>query len=122
VLRMRGRRPRGARLPFGPQDVILHDGEVVFVEARDNPVFYTAGLLPAGEFLLPRDHDLDVIEAVARVHGPLVNGGFSTNNLSGALIARGPGGPSPSLLTGGRRTPRGGGVAVRGRLNTAPHD
>ena len=68
---------------------------------------------------MPRDHDLDVVEAVAQVHGPLVNGAFATNNLSGTLIASGLGGPSPSLLSVLRRTPGGGRVVIRVDLNRA---
>src|SRR5205085_2407466 len=42
------RQPPDAPLPFGPQDVVLHTGDVVFLEARDEQVFFTAGLLPPG--------------------------------------------------------------------------
>ena len=71
---------------------------VVFIEARDNDVFYTGGLLPAAENVLPRDYDLDVIEAITRIRGPLVNGAFNVSNLSGAILAPDIGNPSPRLL------------------------
>jgi protein involved in polysaccharide export with SLBB domain len=108
--------------PFGPQDVILQSGDVVFLEARDADVFYTGGLLPPGEFILPRDVDLDVVGAIVRVKGPLVNGAFGTNTLAGNLINPGIGNPSPSLLTVLRRTPGGGQVAIRVNLNRALRD
>ena len=66
----------GQPLPFRPQDVLLEDGDVVFLEARDTQLFYTGGLLPATEQVLPRDYDLDVVTAVMKVQGSLVNGGF----------------------------------------------
>ena len=116
------RRCPGEELPFGPNDVILRNGDVVFVEARDQDLFYTAGLLPSGEHVLPRDYDLDVVKAIARVQGPLINGGFATNNLAGNLIQPGLGGPSPSLLTVLRRAPDGGQVPIRVDLDRAMHD
>jgi protein involved in polysaccharide export with SLBB domain len=112
----------GQRLPFGPQDIVLRNGDVVFVEARDFDVFYTAGLLPSGEHQLPRDYDLDVIKAITRVQGPLVNGAFSTNSLAGNLIQPGLGGPSPSLLTVLRKTPDGGQVPISVDLDRALRD
>src|SRR5262245_28383003 len=85
---------------FRPEDVILKDGDIVFIESRDTELFYTAGLLPVGEFVLPRDYDLDVIEAIAKVRGPLLNGGFNQQNqFASSLVAQGLGFPSPSLLT-----------------------
>ncbi|MCO8121626.1 polysaccharide biosynthesis/export family protein [Stieleria sp. TO1_6] len=66
-----------------PRDsTILHDGDVVFVPRR-NEYFVTGGLLPGARIALPRDEDIDVIEAIAMATGspggPL--------GLSGAAIA-----------------------------------
>jgi hypothetical protein len=105
-----------------PQDIVLQTGDVVFVEARPVARFYTAGLLPPGEHVLPRDYDLDVIEAIARVRGPLVNGAFSQSNLAGLIIPRGIGNPNPSLLSVVRRTPGGGQINIRVNLNLALRD
>jgi protein involved in polysaccharide export with SLBB domain len=107
---------------FGPEDVILHDGDAVLIEARELEFFYTAGLLPPGEHVMPRDFDLNIIQAVTRVRGPLVNGAFSQSNLSGFIIPRGIGNPSPSLLTVLRPMPGGGQVAIRVDLNRALRD
>jgi hypothetical protein len=104
---------------FRPGDVILRTGDVVFLEARERGVYFTGGLMPSGEFPLPRDHDLDVVEAVCRARGPLVNGAFSINNLAGNLIAPGIGGPSPSLLSVLRRLPNGGREVICIDLNRA---
>ncbi len=108
--------------PFRAEDVILHEGDIVFIEARETEVFYTGGLLPPRQFALPRDYDLDVVEAIAYVSGPLVNGGQSVNNLSGNLIQPGIGFPSPSLVTVLRRTPGGGQIPIRIDLNKALRD
>ncbi len=106
-------------LPFKPEDVILHTGDVVLIEAREKDLYYTGGLLPSGEFPLPRDHDLTVIEAITQIGGPLVNGGINSNNLSGALVAPGIGAPSPRLLTIVRKTPDGGQVPICVDINRA---
>ncbi len=65
-------------VPFRPQDVILHDGDVVFIP-RLNEYFVTGGLLPGARIPLPRDEDIDVLEAIAMstgsVAGPLGQSG-----------------------------------------------
>ncbi len=111
--------PAGEPLPFKPEDAILHEGDVVLLEARVEDLFYTAGLLPAGERVLPRDYDLDVVEAVAQVSGTLVNGAFGGNNFNGLLIQKGIGNPNPSSLTVIRQTPNGGQIPISVDLNRA---
>jgi len=113
------RLPAGAPMPFGANDVILRNGDVLFLEARDEQVFYTAGLLPPGKHLLPRDQDLDVLEAITMVRGPLYNGAFGGSNLAGNLIQPGLGAPSPSLLIVVRRVPGRGQVAIAVDLRAA---
>jgi Polysaccharide biosynthesis/export protein len=110
------------RLPISLDDIILHNGDVVFLEARENQWYYTGGLLPAGKHILPRDHDLDVVEAVAEVRGPLFNGDFGVNNLSGDLVKPGIGNPSSSFLAVIRRTPCGGQIPIRVDLRRAMRD
>jgi protein involved in polysaccharide export with SLBB domain len=112
VVRIPLRQLPGVPSCFGPEDVVLQTGDVVFLEARDEDLFYTGGLLPPGVFVLPRDQDVDVIEAISRVRGPLFNGAFGGSNLAGNLIAPGIGSPSPSLLVVLRRTPGGGHVPI----------
>jgi hypothetical protein len=102
-----------------PEDVVLGEGDVVYLAARDQEVFFTAGLLPPGVHVIPRDRDLDVVEAVSLVRGPLVNGAFAVSNLSGTLIQPGIGNPSPGLLTVVRRTPGGGLLPIVVDLNLA---
>ncbi len=97
---------------ISPQDIILRAGDIVFLPARDEEVFFTGGLLPTGIHNLPRDRDLDALEAVSFVRGPLINGAFGGSNLSGALIQSGIGNPSPGLLTVIRKTKDGGQVSI----------
>lgn len=115
----------GTPLPFQPEDVVLQTGDVIFIETRDQEVFYTAGLLPANELIIPRDYDLDVVEAVSMAHGPQQTGGLF---IGGQVVTTvqplngGIGGPSPSLLIVMRRTPDGRQVPIRVDLNRALRD
>jgi len=65
-------------------DITLEDGDVVFIKGRQRDVFYTGGLLDGGRFPLPRDYDIDVLEAMAMAGGSVSasagsggNGSFS---------------------------------------------
>jgi len=104
---------KGMPLAVNPQDVTLFDGDVVFIPAREERLFYTGGLLPAGQHLLPRDQDLDVLEAVARVRGALFNGNYITPLFNGSVVLPGIGQPSATLLTILRKLPGGGHIPIR---------
>jgi protein involved in polysaccharide export with SLBB domain len=108
--------------PIRPEDVLLQNGDIIYIRERLPEFFYSAGLLPAGQHQLPRDYDLDVIEAVTLIGGPVLSGGISTLNIAGTLTLPGLGLPSPSLLTVLRRTPDGGQVPIRVDLNRALRD
>lgn len=56
---------------FDNRKSVLSDGDVVVVEARPTEVYYTSGLLRGGEYPLPRDKRLTVLEAVALAGGPI---------------------------------------------------
>jgi hypothetical protein len=122
VVRIPLRVPPGQVPCVRPEDILLGAGDVVFVEARDEEIFYTAGLLPPAAHVLPRDRDLDVLEAIALTRGPLVNGLFGVSNLSGDQIRAGLGNPSATLLTVVRRTPGGGQVPIIVDLEVALHN
>jgi protein involved in polysaccharide export with SLBB domain len=122
VVRIPLRLQHGQPAPVRPEDVVLQTGDVVFLEARDCEIFYTGGLLPPGSHIIPRDIDLDVVEAIARVGGPLINGAFGGSNLSGALINPGIGNPSPTHLVVVRKTPGGGQVPILVDLRKALRD
>jgi hypothetical protein len=112
----------GEQIPFTLQDVILQDGDLVFIEARDTEVFYTGGILVPRQYFLPRDYDLRVSEAISLAGGPLVNGLFSTNNLAGNVAASGLGSPNPSRVTVLRRTKLNGRIPIIVNLNKALND
>jgi protein involved in polysaccharide export with SLBB domain len=116
-------RARPGELPtIRPEDVVLQTGDIVFIEARTGEFFYTDGILPPGEHVVPRDYDLHVVDAVARVGGPLVGSGINPNNISGTVVNGGFGFPSPSLLTVVRHMPGGGQIPIRVDLNRALRD
>ncbi len=105
-----------------PRDVVLNNGDIVIVKSRTPEFYYTGGLMPANEVPMPSDYDLSVVEAVLKGQGPLLNGGLSASNLSGAVIQAGVGNPNPSLVSVLRRTPNGGQVNIRVDLNEAVRD
>ncbi|MFL5328016.1 MAG: sugar ABC transporter substrate-binding protein [Gemmataceae bacterium] len=112
----------GEPIPFKPRDIILQNGDIVFIQSRDTEVFYTGGLITPGEYPIPRNYDLDVLTAVALTHGPLANGGLNYNNLSGNIVTQGLGSPSPSQLTVLRRAPGKRQITIRVDLNRAMQD
>jgi hypothetical protein len=114
-LRVRPGEPFNVR----PQDVVLQSGDIVQVRARIGDVFYTGGLLPSRTFPLPTDRDLDILEALALVGGPLINGGINANNLSGQLVQTGLGFPSPSQVTIIRKLPGGATLPILVNINRA---
>jgi protein involved in polysaccharide export with SLBB domain len=121
VVRIPLRGQPGEFPPLKPEDVILKTGDIVFIEARNSDVFYTGGLLPSGEFVLPRDADLDVVEALARAHGPLLNF-INGANLSGTTVGGGLGQPFPALVAVVRRAPNGDLVTIKVDLQRAMND
>lgn len=108
------------RLPVGmvpsitPEDVLLEDGDIVLVESRDNEFFYTGGLLPPGQWALPRDYDLDALGAMAIAGGGIAARGGSGGGGGGGILggAQGIGGVPPGRLYILRRTPCKGQIAI----------
>jgi hypothetical protein len=68
----------GEPLLFGPQDIVLDSGDIVYLESRQKEFFFTGGLLPAAQIPLPRDYDLDILGAIALANGA-VAGPAGTN-------------------------------------------
>ena len=68
----------GEEFPFTQEDVVLGDGDVVFLPRRDGDHFMTGGMLPSGRYPLPRDRDLDILEAIAISTGPQFGPGAGT--------------------------------------------
>jgi protein involved in polysaccharide export with SLBB domain len=105
-------------------DVILKDGDVVKIESRDtaSEVFYVAGVAGSRQFPLPRDYDLDVLQALTIVGAPLVNGGFTQNAFVPQAVSSGLGTPSPALLTVIRPLSNGRQIPIRVDLQLALTD
>lgn len=102
-------RVRPGEMPnFKPEDIVLEEGDMVFIEARDTEVFYTGGLLPGGQYPLPRDYDLDVIGAMSVAGTGLGgSGGSSGGGVGGGIISGGFGGATPTQLYVVRKGPCG---------------
>jgi len=54
---------------LSPNDIILNSGDIVYIRGREAEVFYTGGMLPGGQFPIPRDYDIDVLGAMAMAGG-----------------------------------------------------
>lgn len=80
----------GEPIPFAPEDVALNDGDVIYIEPRKDEYFYTGGLLPGRQIPLPRDEDIDVLEAIAIAQGS-VGGYGGTSGLNGVTLGSGAG-------------------------------
>ncbi|WP_286177454.1 polysaccharide biosynthesis/export family protein [Stieleria mannarensis] len=65
ILRIPLRLPPGESSNLTQEQITLRDGDIVYIESRETEIFYTGGLLPGGQFPLPRDYDLDVLGAMA---------------------------------------------------------
>ena len=51
------------------EDITLYDGDIVFIDNRENDVYFIGGLLGGGQYPLPRDRDLHVLEAISMAQG-----------------------------------------------------
>jgi protein involved in polysaccharide export with SLBB domain len=78
--------PADPPLELTQEDIILTIGDVVFVESRDEEVFYTGGLLQGGQYPIPRDHDLDVLGAIAMSGGSIAAAAGGTGNRNGGGV------------------------------------
>ncbi|WP_165700794.1 polysaccharide biosynthesis/export family protein [Alienimonas californiensis] len=75
---------------FTEEDIVLEAGDIVYIPARDREKYYTGGVLGGGEYLLPRDYDLNILQAIATAKGAVGSSGTGVGGLS---------------LTGGNRQP-----------------
>ncbi len=116
ILKIPLRLPPGAIPEFGIEEVVLEDGDIVYIESRDAEVFYTGGLLPGGEHKIPRDYDLDVLTAMAISGGGIAmqqNGGGGGGGGGGmGGIGRLIGQVPPGMLYVLRKTPCNGQITI----------
>lgn len=75
IIRIPVRLHPGETPQFTEKEIILQDGDIVFIESRDTEIFYTGGLLGGGQYPLPRDYDLDVLGAVSIASAGQASGG-----------------------------------------------
>lgn len=88
VIRIPIRLGPGEHADVRESDIILCDGDIVFIESRETEVFYTGGLLGGGQYTLPRDYDLDVLGAIAIAQGNSGgNGGSRATQSAGGQSA-----------------------------------
>ena len=87
--------------------ITLNDGDVLYIEGRQQDVFYTGGLLEGGRFPLPRDYEIDVLEAIALAGGTeaQVAGGGGAGGRLGNIVPA-------SKITIIRRGQNGGSCAI----------
>ena len=101
---------------FRPEDIILRDGDIVYVETRETDVYYTGGLLGGGEFPIPRDYDLDILAAVS-----LAGNGIGASQRTGVLGGAAQNVP-PTELVVLRQIPGQRQLAIRINLNDTIND
>ena len=81
------RRPSDPPIKIDEEDIILSNGDIVYIQNREREVFYTGGLLQGREQLLPRDYDLDILGALAVTGGSVAgapgSGGTGSNSAMG---------------------------------------
>lgn len=83
VIKIPVRLGEGERPTFTEQDIILDDGDIVFIESRETEVFYTGGLLGGGQYTLPRDYDLRILEAISIAQTQQVAQNTATRSIGG---------------------------------------
>lgn len=113
---------------FKEKDIILGTGDVIYIPSRERERFYTGGVMPGGDHMLPRDYDLDVLGAIAVAGGPLGAAGTGLGAIggrasSGISTGRGPIlGKNPSKLLVVRKLECGGTVVIKVNINKALTD
>ena len=119
------RLPPGQLPTFKQEDIVLNQGDIILIEGRENDVYYTGGLLGGGVHPLPRDFDIDVLQAMNGMGGVLANG-LGGQQQGGGFGGNGGmqqfGGVSPSLLYILRKTPCDGQIIITVDLNRAVKD
>ncbi len=102
---------------FRQEDIILRDGDIVYVDTRETDVYYTGGLLGGGELPLPRDYDLDVLAAVSIAGQGVAAAGRSATGF-GSTVSQ----TQPTELIVLRRIPGNRQLNIRIDLNDAIND
>ncbi|TWU15920.1 polysaccharide biosynthesis/export family protein [Allorhodopirellula heiligendammensis] len=120
ILRIPLRVSPGVIPNISEEDITLQDGDIVYIESRETEVFYTGGLLPGGQHLLPRDYDLDVLGAMALAGQGI--GSEARGGGGGGIGGLRSMGVAPGMLYVLRNTPCKGQVAIEVDLAKAIND
>ncbi|WP_145197178.1 polysaccharide biosynthesis/export family protein [Thalassoglobus polymorphus] len=83
VIRIPIRLADGEMPNISEEMITLEDGDIVFIESRETDVFYTGGLLGGGQYTLPREYDLGVLEAISIAEGRNSGGGGNSRSIGG---------------------------------------
>lgn len=83
VIRIPLRLREGEQVAFTEENITLYDGDIVYIESRETEVFYTGGLLGGGQYTLPRDYDLHVLEALSIAESRSSQGGQFNRSIGG---------------------------------------
>lgn len=109
----------GQPAPFSLSDVILDEGDVVYLPRREE-YFYTGGLIGGAKVPLPRDADIDILEAISlargSVNGPLGKSGLALAQGTPGYIIR----PSRAIVV--RKLPDGRQFSIEVDLDKAMQD
>jgi polysaccharide biosynthesis/export protein len=114
---------------FKEQDIILQTGDIVMVQSREREQYYTGGAIAGGARPLPRDYDLDVLQAVALAGGSVASSGTGIGSGGGGGGGGGGGigggggggvrGTTPSRAIVLRKTCNGGEIPIKVDLRRA---
>ena len=105
---------------FDQEDIVLQTGDILMIESRDREKYYTGGALQGGEYLLPRDEDLDILGAIAKAGGFVGSAGAGVSSIgSGSGSPTVAAGKPPSQAIILRKLCNGGKMAIRVDLNRA---
>jgi len=116
--------PEGELIQFSQNDVILEDGDIVLVESREDDHFFTAGLLGGGQYELPRQQDIDVLDAVllAGTYSQSTQLNAPTRSIGGVSVLNRDVTVGASRVVIERKTPDGGTQRFRVSLYRAMRD
>lgn len=120
IIRIPIRLVPGERVNIRKEDVILHDGDIVFIESRDSEVFFTGGLLGGGQYTLPRDTELNIQNALSIATSRST--GAAARQLGGVSALNGDVTISPSTAVVIRKMPDGTELPIKVNLYRARTD
>jgi protein involved in polysaccharide export with SLBB domain len=108
--------PMGSEMNYPWGGSVLNEGDILYIENRETEVFYTAGMIPAAQHLLPRDYDIDIFEAMSIAGYSYGSGSQAGGNIVGIT------GVSPTRLYIFRKGPDGREIVIQVNLEKAVCD